>query len=325
MRVECRRGLAPLLADELAAFGAVERAPHAVEFTHSGTLRDLLRARTALSFGIAVGKGGADPAQIAQVITSERVLSGLAAWTDGRPRFRIEWLGKGHQRAASWAIAREVSRRTDALVNDSRAANWVLEVSASSSSALRFVPSLDADPRFAYRTRDVPAASHPTIAAALARVARVEAHDVVWDPFVGSGLELVERALLGPYRKLIGSDLDPRALDAARANLTAANARDFELVEADVRQFSPDSVTLVISNPPMGRRVARDGSLPALVEAFVGQIAKTLTRSGRAVFLSPLPDRTEAWAKEKGLTFARGASVDLGGFYAEIQTLKRSR
>lgn len=325
MRVECRRGLAPLLADELAGFGAIERAANAVELTHSGSLRELLVARTALSFGVVVGKTTAEPERIAALLTSERVLACLAAWTRGRPRFRIDWLGKGHQRAASWAVAREVSRRTDALVNDPRGANWVLEVGASPSSVLRFVPNLDPDPRFSYRQRDVPAASHPTIAAALARVAQVSVDDVVWDPFVGSGLELVERARLGPYRRLIGSDLDPRALDAARANLIAAKVRDFELVQADARVFSPDAVTLVISNPPMGRRVARDGSLAALLEGFVARVAATLTRSGRAVFLSPLPARTESWAKEKGLSFERGPRVDLGGFDAEIQTLKWSR
>ena len=32
-------------------------------------------------------------------------------------------------------------------------------------------------------------------------------NDLVWDPFVGSGTELCERALLGPYRALVGSDL----------------------------------------------------------------------------------------------------------------------
>ena len=37
------------------------------------------------------------------------------------------------------------------------------------------------------------------------------ADDVVWDPFVGSGTELVERALAGPYARLLGSDTDPRS------------------------------------------------------------------------------------------------------------------
>ena len=54
------------------------------------------------------------------------------------------------------------------------------------------------DPRFAYRVAHVPASSHPTLAAALARVAGARPDDVVWDPFVGAATELVERARLGP-------------------------------------------------------------------------------------------------------------------------------
>src|SRR5207344_2651286 len=101
-----------------------------------------------------------------------------------------------------------------------------------------------------YRSRDVPAASHPTIAAALARVAGTRNDDVVWDPFCGSALELCERARLGRYAKIIGSDLDAKALVAARANLDAAGAPDAELHVGDALAFTPPvPPTLVITNP----------------------------------------------------------------------------
>ncbi|MFY0536671.1 TRM11 family SAM-dependent methyltransferase [Nannocystis pusilla] len=118
-------------------------------------------------------------------------------------------------------------------------------------------PALEsADPRFSYRSGDVPAASHPTIAAALARLAEVRQDDVVWDPFVGSGLELCERGLLGPAASLLGTDLDPRALAVAAANLRNAGLRA-ELTQADATTHRPAGVTLIVTNPPMGRRVHR--------------------------------------------------------------------
>ena len=80
------------------------------------------------------------------------------------------------------------------------------------------VPKGVADPRFAYRGRDVPAASHAPLAAAIAWLGGVREGDVVWDPFMGSGTELVERATRGPAAELVGTDLDPRALAAAEAN-----------------------------------------------------------------------------------------------------------
>jgi predicted RNA methylase len=328
VRVACRRGLSRLVADELSNFGASVKSDSCVELRYAGTLGALLVSRSALSFGFALGNAGPvaeRPRRIAELLSAPDTRAAICAWTRGRPRFRLDWLERGHQRAASWAVARALSELDSALVNDPRNASWVLEIGAGPDAPLRLRPVLEPDPRFSYRCRDVPAASHPTIAAALARTAGVDANDVVWDPFVGSGLELVERGLLGPYRKLVGSDLDARALSAARENLSAAKLGDFELVESDMRRAAIDDVTLIISNPPMGRRVARDGSLASLLEAFIDRVAATLVAHGRAVFLSPLPARTEAWARARGLICVREPSVDLGGFDAEIQVITRHR
>src|SRR5690606_4878486 len=157
---------------------------------------------------------------------------------------------------------------------------------------LLLLPRLDPDPRFDYRAADVPGASHPTIAAALARTAQARPTDVVWDPFVGSGLELVERARLGPFERLIGSDLDLRALSAAEKNLKSAHVTRFELVHGDARVLSPRGVNLILTNPPMGRRVVRDGTVGALLEGFVAHAATVLPRGGRLVWLSPAERRT---------------------------------
>jgi len=92
----------------------------------------------------------------------------------------------------------------------------LLEGRAQQRDLLRRHP---VDERFAYRTETVAASSHPTIAAALVRLVPPREDDVVWDPFVGSALELIERARLGPYRALHGTDVDEGALEAARANL----------------------------------------------------------------------------------------------------------
>src|SRR5205823_12588543 len=89
------------------------------------------------------------------------------------------------------------------------------------------------DPRFAYRKHTLAASSHPTIAAALARAGGVRADDVVWDPFVGSAMELIERARLGPYGALYGTDTDAGALARARDNVGAAGVARRELLLGD--------------------------------------------------------------------------------------------
>jgi hypothetical protein len=330
--LSCRAGLAELLADELRELGGdlgwVPRlqGPTRVEIEHAGSLSQLLRSRLALDVALVMlpAPGGALPEQrIAASLALPEHLGALRAWTRGIPRFRVAWTHAGHRRALSWALARALRERTSELINDPNAAHWTLRASPDAVGELELVPRLDPDPRFAYRRADVPAASHPTIAAALVRFAGVRADDVVWDPFVGSGLELIERARRGPLRELWGSDTDPRALAAARLNLAAAGLQA-QLVEQSALVFAPPAPTLIITNPPMGRRVARDGSLAGLLDTFLAHAARVLAPGGRLVWLSPLPERSERRAGSLGLSVVQGPDVDLGGFTARLQLFTRA-
>ena len=324
----CRAGLSGVLASELGVrFAPIVQGPGAVRLAHGGTLGELLVARTALEVACVVpliGSGTPDPAErIAEALTRPATLSIFERWTRGLPRFRIAWTAPGHRRSLAWAVASAVRTRTSALLNDSRQALWTVRAAPDASGELRIVPRLDPDPRFAYRLGAVRAASHPTVAAALARVAAAQPDDVVWDPFVGSGLELAELARLGSARELWGSDLDAEALEVARANLAAAGVAGARLRQADALAWAPEGVSLIVTNPPMGRRLARDGSIETLLTGFVRHAARVLRPGGRLVWLSPLPAKTERAAREAGLTLLAGPDVDMGGFVAKLQTLTR--
>jgi hypothetical protein len=317
----CRAGLEDLLADELRAAGLSPRpvtrggrGELALELDRP--LATLWRARTLLGAGIelALPRAASLAEAIARALTADDTIALLEALTRGPIRWRLDFAEGGHRRAVVWETARAVAARRPALVNDPTATTWDV-VADERAGRLELRPRRFDDARFAYRVRDVPAASHPTIAAALARTAGARADDLVWDPFTGSGVELVERARLGPYARLVGSDLDPRALDAARANLAAAQV-EAELVAADARVFAPPGVTLVITNPPLGRRLR--GDAPALLEAFAGHAAQALAPGGRLVWISPVPRRTEQ-ALGRALRLASRRAVDLGGFEAALE------
>jgi 23S rRNA G2445 N2-methylase RlmL len=234
-------------------------------------------------------------------------------------RFRVEIEGAGHRRADVWRIAEAVRAAAPGLVNDPVRAPFAVHVDER-GARLVILPRLVPDPRFAYRVREVPAASHPAVAAALARLGGVQEDDVVWDPFVGSGLELVERARLGPYRALVGSDTDARALEAARENLSAAGlAATLRL--ADARERPKERPTLILTNPPMGRRVP--GDIGALLQRFVENVAKTLAPGGRMVWLSPRARETAEAGHAAGLRVERMGTVDLGGLRVELQRMTR--
>ena len=205
-------------------------------------------------------------------------------------------------------------------MNDPTESLWEVVISRGTRHVdVALAPRALDDPRFSWRKKDVPAASHPTIAAALARVAGVRVDDVVWDPFMGSGAELIERALLGPARGFFGSDVDGRAVAAARENLAAAGVVA-ELEQGDSLGIHPPGVTLILTNPPMGRRAVREPGLTDMLDRFVDHAADVLAPGGRLVWIAPVPERARrAAARTGGLTLERARPVDMGGFDAELQ------
>ena len=133
-----------------------------------------------------------------------------------------------------------------------------------------------------------------TLAAAVLQAGGVADAPLLVDPFCGSGALLVERALaaggvrlprsfafelwpshdaaayaaqLGALRapavpaglRLIGSDRDPRAIDAARANLAELGAGpevSLAVMDVEAALRAAPAGAAIVSNPPWGRRVA---------------------------------------------------------------------
>jgi predicted RNA methylase len=316
VELRCREGLESILAGEISG-GHVLRAGRVAVGTRS--LRALTIARTWTTAALVLHRGSeATDEEVARIITERAPL--LRSLTEGAVRWRVEWLGEGHRRAATRELAERV--RAPDLVNDPIASDWEIEIARERGKIGVFaIPKSWDDARFAYRVADVPAASHPTIAAAIARVGGAHEDDVVWDPFVGSGVELVERARLGPYRSLLGTDTDDRALAAAKKNLDAARVRDVRLERADARTHRPKGVTLVITNPPMGRRVAAaaERKLDELLGASIENIARILQRGGRFVWLTPRPKATNVFLERAGMRRERDLPVDMHGFVAHLQ------
>ncbi len=327
----CRPGLEDILIASLDPTSAPELAgPGRVALRSAGPLRQIGAARTLLTIGfplartrLAGARGAPEQADalvaaLTAALTGDEAQEIFKTWSKGQVRYRLAWARGGHRRAVVWRVAEAVARACPGVVNDPTASPWEVVVDDGGGWLQVELRPRWSDRRFAYRVGDVPAASHPTIAAAMARLAGVRADDVVWDPFVGSGLELVERGLLGPHARLVGSDLDPKALTTARANLEAAGLERFELHAADATQFSPAGVTLVVTNPPMGRRVNR-GDIAPLLTDLLAHAGALLQPGGRLVWISPLPRVTQAAARRAGLVCRRAEPLDMGGFTAQLE------
>lgn len=322
--LECRAGLASLLAEEAAAFSARVASPSEVTFVYDGALRPLLELRLATSVALTWPLAqGTSPGGVLSGLLQPELAAALGAWSSGPLRFRLEWRGAGHRRADTWRVAEGLRDAGAPFINDPVQAPWTIEVQHTPTARLLLKPTAAPELRFDYRVRDVPAASHPTIAAALARAAGARETDVVWDPFAGSGVELIERAKLGSARELCGTDLDARAIEAARENAARAGLSQIRFEQADARHHRVPGVSLVLTNPPMGRRVLRARGLSGVLCQVVRNVASQLVPEGRMVWLSPFPDATARAAADAALRVERLGAVDLGGFTAELQRFVR--
>jgi len=330
IRFHARAGLEAMVESELGPdWQPRATGPGLVEAFLEGPLARATSVRTALHVGFPldpVPLRGELAEAIVRAILEPRSLAILRTYTDasgGPIRFRLAWSRGGHRRALAWRCAELVAAATSELVNDPTGSTWEVVVEDHADRvAIELVPRGWVDPRFAYRTQTVPASSHPTIAAALARLVLPRADDVVWDPFAGAGAELVERARLGPYRALLGTDLECDAIAAARANLAAAGIEGARLEVADALTFAPEDVTLIVTNPPMGRRVQR-GTHGELLERFVDHAAAVLVPGGALAWAAPDPARLHARAARAGLVLERAFTVDMGGFPAELSVHRK--
>ncbi len=333
--LRCRRGLEPLVAEEFDSLeGPFKKSEHQTlslvyEPTSPFALSDLLACRTASGIAFLLGTFE-DPedeeselASIAQLAASSQTESILKTWTrNGPPRFRIEFSNSGHRRSAVRKLGALLSQQINEALNDPRAARWAMVIETHKGQiSLLLEPRFRPDPRFAYRIKDLPAATHPPLAAALARVAKPGSEDHVFDPFCGSGLEIIECLLQSPRTTACGCDIDPRAIEAARLNCERAGVSDrVHLVIADFREsgrifsFHTRPPSMILTNPPMNRRVPV-GNVSGMISEMMDLAACFLRKKGRLVFFNPL---TEPLIK-KGLSLRSRLKVDLGGFAAHLE------
>lgn len=328
IRLHCRSGLEAVLVEEMGSrYGRVSKRRGCVEAVLQGPLRDIASLRTMLGFGFPLttecSGGESTMAALGRLIGSPAALRIFREFTQGPVRYRLGWAGGEKRRGERMRLLEELAERNPWLINDPSRRGWDVSARAGEGKVeIELRPRIE-DARFAYRLATLPASSHPTVAAALARVGGVEAGDVVWDPFMGAGSELIERALLGPYAALHGSDIDQRALAAARMNLDAAGIANAVLLSADALQAKIRGLTLVVTNPPLGRRLLATADVLALQRRFLHHAGVLLRPRGRMAWTTPFAEALTDDARQAGLRLEWQTSLDMGGFHVALQKLRK--
>jgi 23S rRNA G2445 N2-methylase RlmL len=329
IHLRCRRGLERILEAEVTESAGAEKK-FLTRRTEQGLvvleaispfrLSDLFSFRCFASVAFLLGnpdRSENEADALSHLIASPRALSLLQTLTDGPIRYRLDFSARGHQRGLVREVTDRVFELCPALINDSRHTPWQIDIHQNARDTF-----VELTPRFSYRRQDVPAASHPPLAAAMARLAGHMHNEAVWDPFCGSGLELIECALRGGVARVIGTDRSADAIPITEQNFQSALSRDVtaRFVCSDFRDHAriaglePGSISLVISNPPMGRRVPIP-NLPGLIKELFIAAAAVLKPGGRLVFANPLP------VAPMGLPLRRDfqQKVDLGGFSVHVE------
>jgi len=337
VHLRCRKGLESIVRDEVkeklvntGKFRLLDFRSRCVALAPLApfSLNDLyaLRCFDKLGFGLGVVRQENEDEYVeglAQVITSPMARQLLETFTEGSIRYRLDFVDKGHQRGAVRNVANRAYALCPEILNDAREAPWAMDLHPTGhGTSVELRPKITPDPRLYYRTDDIPAASHPPLAACMARLAGRMPAEVIWDPFCGSGLELIESALLGGVKSIHGTDLSPAAVEIAKANVAAAKLTNiqarFDCADfhnfAKVPGLASRSVTLVITNPPMGRRVPVPNLARLIGDLFTvaGQVLKP---GGRLVFANPLKVEPQG----APLKLESREVIDLGGFDCRLE------
>jgi tRNA (guanine6-N2)-methyltransferase len=141
----------------------------------------------------------------------------------------------------------------------------------------------------AWRVCNLPGALNATLAHAMMRLSAPHPDDLVVNLACGSGTLLVERLALGPTRSLLGCDIDPKALECARANLRAAGFDELARLECwDVAELplAAGSATMICADLPFGQLVGSHRENEALYPRFFAEAARIAAPGARLVLLT---------------------------------------
>ena len=175
-----------------------------------------------------------------------------------------------------------------------------------------------------YKQAHIPASLKPTIAYSMVRLSRPHPDDVFLDAMCGAGTILLERALMGRYRYLIGGDISEEALDATVTNFGRKHQpRQFFHWNACTLPLQPNTVDKIVCNLPFGETVGNVPQLTNLYRRCLIGYEDVLKRRGRMVLLTSQCEFLDTALRERrSLRVTQRLTVDVQGTRAWIYVIR---
>jgi predicted RNA methylase len=159
----------------------------------------------------------------------------------------------------------------------------------------------------------------PVIAAAMVFAAKPGSQEIIWDPVMGTGTLLAEAIALAPGASLVGTDIDPTAVAAARKRLD--RKADVRLLQNDAAhaELGDARLTLTIANLPFGKKFKSTAGNRALYETILRRSLAHAADNWRACLLTSDGDALQAAVAEIGtLVLSEITHVEVRGMRAAI-------
>ncbi len=312
-------GLAASLKREMTYVGAIERRQNL--FISRQRNHDLLFVNKLKS------DAGLSRLRIAEMILfcpvfgrfkiSQRQLGSMAeALKEAGPRrLVVSVTGKHFQRHdLARFLEREMSARGYEFDNEIEDEVWMFCIDESYYFGMPLRKARDTegrDQRLSERRGALP----PPAAAALAFALAPKNDDVVLDPVCGSGTLLAEFHSYAPDARLIGLDIDPEAVEIARANLPKNEHVMVERRDSRKSGLQGGTVTAVVANLPFGVQFGKREDNPKLYREIIEECLRLRhpTNFRALFFTSDVESLQKAVGALKGIKLEEALRVKVRG------------
>lgn len=139
-----------------------------------------------------------------------------------------------------------------------------------------------------YKLSHVPASLQPSVAHCMALLSEPDSSDTFVDPMCGAGTIIIERALAGPYKYIIGGDKNIESINSAKINVDASREKlHLVLWDALNLPLSDHAIDKVVCNMPFGKQTGDDIDNKPFYSSFLKEIKRIIKPGGKAVLLTP--------------------------------------